>query len=244
MPVYFIRSDQVRESSIHIDGVLARHLQGALRCGIGETLHFADDTRGYTAVVRSTRPLICTLLNEAPLAETRCNLRLGLALLKGDPMDWAIQKATELGVQTLVPLITQRTIARPPLSRREHQQQRWQSIALEAAQQVGRSNIPRIQSPQSFEDFLNDSETHPGFQLCFWEGAEPANCAVVIHAAVLDHPRSGTLIIGPEGGFDPSEVGAAKDHGFKIASLGPRIMRADTAAVAALSILQYEIERV
>ncbi len=244
MPVYFIRSEQVDGKVVRIGGPLAHHLKDVLRCRVGEVVVLVDERRRrYTTRVTATTAaeMACAIYQEEtpPPAALR-SLSLGLACLKGERMDWALQKATEMGVTRIAPLITARTVARPVASRQTHQHARWMGTVIEAAQQVGRWEVPSIAPPQTLATFLDGA--HSGFKLLFWEEADPADCHSVIRPSVAAAPRAGTVLIGPEGGWEASEVDAAIAAGFRVASLGPRILRAETAALAALSVLQYEMD--
>ena len=244
MPVHFIRAAQVADKTIRVDGPLAHHLRDVLRCRVGEALVFVDEQpRRYTATVTERTPsgVTCVVQKEEtrPPEMTR-HLHLGMAILKGERMDWAIQKATELGASRITPLVTTRAVARPIPSRTAHQQQRWAKIAGEAASQVGRWEIPLVDRPQAFPDFLKTERT--GFRLLFWEETAPSDCHGVIGPAVAASPRDGVVLIGPEGGWEKAEVEAAVRCQFQIASLGPRIVRAETAVLAALALVQYECD--
>jgi 16S rRNA (uracil1498-N3)-methyltransferase len=158
-------------------------------------------------------------------AESPCALTLAIAQLKADRLEWAIEKATELGVARVRPFVSQWSLARPSPARRT----RWQHVALAAAKQSGRSIVPEIDAPTTLHDVLSGE----GVRLFCWEGAasdaEPARIAA---------PRALTIIVGPEGGFTPAEVDAARGAGCMIISLGPRVLRGETAAVAAIALCQ------
>ena len=152
-------------------------------------------------------------------------------------MDWMIQKATELGVQAIVPVITDRTIARVKSERREHQKERWKKIALEAAQQCGRNDIPSIAPVVPLSDFFrNDSEAT--LKLILWEQELHRSLKHELADRLTDSPIM--AMIGPEGGFAPEEIERAREQGWTSVSIGSRVLRAETAGLVVLSILQYE----
>lgn len=165
-------------------------------------------------------------------------ISVGQAILKGEKMDWFIQKATELGVAGIVPLLTERTVA----GKTGLRQQRWQKIALEAAQQSGRCSIPSVSAPHSLSSFLTEASTSD-LKLLLWEGEEEKKLKEVLRGTQMNGERPGriSLLIGPEGGWTAEEVSVARRAGFATASLGRGILRAETAGVAALAILQYEL---
>ncbi len=157
--------------------------------------------------------------------------------MKGDGMDWAIQKATELGAARLVPLITARTVVRPKAPRAGHQARRWQSIALEAAQQSMGWDVPEVTEPVSFAVWCAEP-TSPACKLILWE--KPGGLPLRDHLRGTARPDAVTLAVGPEGGFESGEIELAEQAGFDAVSLGPRILRSESAVLAALAIVQYE----
>lgn len=175
-------------------------------------------------------------------------------LLKGDKQDFVIQKATELGAHEIVQLACQRSVPQLEKERAEKRQQRWARIAQGAAQQCRRAEVPRVSGPLALAAALGGAASPPpeGGD----PGADPASLALLLyegpapplHAALAGATgarrgalREVRLLIGPEGGFTPTEVAAATAAGFLPASLGPRILRAETAVVAALAVLQYAL---
>ncbi len=160
---------------------------------------------------------VCT-----PGVEPAIRLTLYLALVKGERFDWAVEKATELGVSSLVPLITSRTEVRHP---GEERRVRWQRLAVAAAAQSGRVRIPRIEPPLDFARALEEAaDFEQAFLLA--PGGTPLEGPWAARVA---------LLIGPEGGFSGEEVVQARASGLVLAGLGPRILRVETAALAALA---------
>ncbi|HZC68358.1 MAG TPA: RsmE family RNA methyltransferase [Nitrospirales bacterium] len=243
MPVFFIERDAIRNGTVSITGPLARHLRGSLRVRPGEMVWLgeSDGPRYQVRITATDRDrLTGDILSEsAPPPRNVPRLTLGLALINQDHMEWAIQKATELGVARLVPLLTARTVVRPKAGRADRLITRWQRIALEAAQQSMQWNIPTVMEPISFDTWCAD----PGQDACrwlLWEG--PGRTLLRNRLRGQPRPNSMTLAIGPEGGFDASEVDLAERHGFEVVSLGDRILRTESAVLAALAIVQYEWE--
>ena len=176
------------------------------------------------------------------------SLTLGVAILKGMKMNWVIQKVTELGVGTLVPLITRRTVARPT----DHgpaKAAKWQKVAVEAAKQCGRAFVPNIHHPIRMDDFLEQVSDYDA-RLLAWEdqsktGDKNLKAWTREWAAAAGgsaKPFSVLLIVGPEGGFDPKEIEQAKSHGCAFFGLGRNILRSETAALIACAIVSYEME--
>jgi len=152
-------------------------------------------------------------------------------------MGWAIQKATELGVSRLVPLITNRTVVRPRSGRTDHQTGRWQSIALEAAQQSMRWDVPIVEAPKAFDSWLAETDRN-AYRMLLWE--QPKGTRLRDRLRGRCKPDAVVVTIGPEGGFDAEEVERAERQGFDVVSLGDRILRSESAVLAALAIVQYE----
>jgi 16S rRNA (uracil1498-N3)-methyltransferase len=181
-------------------------------------------------------------------AESPVAITLAQGITKGDKMDLIIQKATELGVGKIIPLITERSQIR-----HTYKVERWKKIALSASRQSGRDMIPEIDAPVDFTKFLERS--HPrlekgpacpvgkgkgGFSgIIFSEEHKERNLKKVLSG--FKDIKNITLLIGPEGGFSNKEVITAVEKGFIETSLGPRILRAETAPIAAISIIQYEL---
>jgi 16S rRNA (uracil1498-N3)-methyltransferase len=241
MPVYFIERDAIRNGMVSITGPLARHLKGSLRIRPGETV-WLGESGGLRYQVRITatyrdRLTGDILLESAPPPCSVPRLTVGLALINRDHMEWAIQKATELGVARLVPLLTARTVVRPKAGRVNPLLARWQRIALEAAQQSMRWTIPTVMEPVSFDTWC----AGPGQDACQWLlWEEPGRTLLRNRLRGQPRPDSATLAVGPEGGFDASEVELAERHGFEVVSLGNHILRMESAVLAALAIVQYE----
>jgi 16S rRNA (uracil1498-N3)-methyltransferase len=151
-------------------------------------------------------------------------------------MDVIVQKATELGVAEIVPLVTERTIVK--IRDEEKRITRWQKIAREAAMQSSRIDIPKVRGVQSFHDFLSSLVSRPSsLNLLPWEEGGPPVKTVLRDGQNM---KSIVVLIGPEGGFSKDEAEQAKDRNFHLVSLGPNILRTETAAIAVLSMIGYE----
>ncbi len=238
-PRFFITPDQVHGSQIIVSGDDLRHIRMVLRMRPGGMLCLLDGQgREYTArIVGIERSAIVTEIVSESRREIRCPLiTLGQGLPKSEKMDWIVQKATELGVSSIVPLITERTIVK--VKDEGKRIGRWQKIAREAAMQSNRPDIPRIGGINIFHDFITTLDPGPMTLLLFpWEeGTEP------IKNVLRQKPgaRNIVVLIGPEGGFSSGEAGLAKEKGFHLVSLGPNILRTETAAMAAMSMILYE----
>lgn len=242
MPVFFIRADQVQNGQVTITGPLLAHLQASLRTQVAEQLWLCDEHRHrYRIQVAqlNQHALSGTVLDEQPSPPARHpSLILALAILKGDRMDWAIQKATELGVSAIIPLTTRHGVVRPHTSRVEAQQARWQRIALEAAQQSERWDVPTIQQPVAVEMFFKQPRGSTSRLILSERAAGQSLCSVPLPN---DPESSVTVATGPEGGWAPDELALAATSEWTTVTLGTRILRAETAALASVSVIQSRL---
>jgi 16S rRNA (uracil1498-N3)-methyltransferase len=161
---------------------------------------------------------------------------LGQGLPKSDKMDWIVQKATELGAASIVPLVTERTIVK--VKDEGKRLVRWQKICREAAMQSNRADIPGVEGIQAFGDYVRTLDPGPGTLLILpWEEGTES-----IKDVLRGRPGAKNIVvlIGPEGGFSAAEAAMAQEKGFHAVSLGPNVLRTETAAVAVLSMILYE----
>jgi 16S rRNA (uracil1498-N3)-methyltransferase len=240
MPVYFFRSQEIRDSRLEITGSLAHHLRDVLRVRPGERLHLVDeDEKGHVGEVESIDRSVLFVRLVEPLPRppfSRLSITLGQALLKGDKMDWVIQKGTELGVSRIVPLISRRTVVRARRGKEAGHQERWQRIALEAAQQSGRWNIPQVKPPEDLSAWVQ-AAPKDAVRLILWEKESAGKGRTVFEERPPDVPV--VALVGPEGGFEVEEVNEGVGAGFLPVSLGPRTLRAETASLTLLALLQH-----
>jgi 16S rRNA (uracil1498-N3)-methyltransferase len=160
--------------------------------------------------------------------ESPLQVHLGQGLSRGERMDWAIQKATELGVAQITPIVSERCEVRLKDERVDKRLAHWQQVASSACEQCGRSTLPIIHPPMLLADWLQ--QVQADLKLVLHPVAEP----MLSHAK----PSSLAFLIGPEGGLSEAEVTQATGHGFQAARLGPRVLRTETAAVVALTVAQ------
>ncbi len=239
MARFFLPARQIEGPRATITGVELNHLRRVLRLRPQDRVVLFDDAgcehegiirslsedRGEIDIIRSYQ-----VNNESPLKTT-----LALGLTKGEKMDWVVEKATELGVHTVVPFVSRYTIPKLDERKMSQRSERWQKIALSAAKQCGRVRIPEIMALTDFRDLLGPV-WRDKLRLLFWE----KECQHGLLELKETRTSIGEVVvmIGPEGGFSAPEAALALEHGFKPVRLGPRILRAETAAVAALSAVQ------
>jgi 16S rRNA (uracil1498-N3)-methyltransferase len=238
-PRFFITPDQVRDPYITVTGDDLRHIRTVLRKQPGDLLTLLDGQgREYTVRITAIEKeeIDTEIVDRRERHSSSPSIVLGQGLPKSDKMDFIVQKAAELGVSSIVPLVTERTIVK--VKDEEKRVVRWQKIVREASMQSGRPDIPPVKTIRSFSEFLRSLAPGPQTLFLFpWEeGTEPIKNVLRGH---LD-AKHVVVLIGPEGGFSPAEAGAAKDKGFHLVSLGPNILRTETAAVAVLSMIGYE----
>jgi len=171
--------------------------------------------------------------------ESSLILHLGVGLCQPRAMDLVVQKATELGVAEIIPMETERSQGWRAEKGGKERQGRWERIAQEAARQCGRNRIPHVAQVAHFSQVIRQEGSPAAMRLIFWEEEARRGLKEVL-AALAPVPEM-YVLIGPEGGFSSAEASAALAAGFHIVSLGPRILRAETAAMAVVSLLQYEM---
>lgn len=223
----------------------AHHCVHVLRLKVGNTLSVFDG-RGHEAQARIAEiakdSVRLTILQHSKTPSLRCRITLAQAIPKKN-MDLIVQKATELGVAAIVPLISERTIVK--LDDDTGKPARWRDIALEACKQSGNNWLPEIHAPQNARDFL---ASLPRSDLNLIASLQPD--AKPLKSILADSPirrladSSVLILIGPEGDFTPAELALAKSAGCLPLSLGPLVLRAETAAIYALSILHHELQSI
>ena len=242
MPVFFITADQIHGATVTVTGSLLDHLRSSLRVRTGERIWVGDESRRRCLIEVThvdRRELRGTVIEQCtgPSPSTP-RLLVGQAILKGERMDWAIQKTTELGVAVIVPLVSEHTIVRPKQMRVGSRQERWQRIAAEAAQQSERWDMPAIGTPCTAMEFFS-TPAQAALKLILSERGTGQSLNVVTLPS--SPTQTIALAIGPEGGWRDVELAQANASGFLPVTLGARILRAETAALAAVSVLQSRL---
>ncbi len=213
------------EAQAHYIGRVLRHVAGdAVQLFDGS----GQEYRGELIEVGKKGVRVELREQLAGLADSPLRIHLGQGLSRGERMDWAIQKATELGVAEITPVVSERCEVRLKDERADKRLAHWRQVAISACEQCGRSSLPLIHPPQLLGD---------------WLAAAEADLTLVLHPLALpleQHARPASLafLIGPEGGLGESEVEQARTAGFHPARLGPRVLRTETAPVVALALAQ------
>ena len=230
-------------TSAVLQGDETRHLRNVLRLKIGDEVYLFDGTGSeFRCEIKTIRRDAAEVLvidqAEPARPESPLNLVLGIALLKGERFDLVVQKATELGVMKVVPVITARADVRLKDERDAGRKLvRWQRIALEATKQCGRARLMEIERPAAFGKLVENPGRDDDLHLMFAvrDGASWATAM----SATTSLPSRVTALIGPEGGWENDEINQARSAGWRIVTLGGRTLRAETAAIVIAGLIQH-----
>jgi len=235
---FFIENHLHAEAETTVTGNEAHHIKTVLRLRVGDSIELIDGSGyAYASEIKTiAEDRVQVYVHEKYPTGAESNLRLTLAIgfLKEKKMDFLVRHLTELGITRLLPVLTARSIANPPAKKISARISRWQTIAKEAVKQSRRGRIPEISAPAVFNDALQFGE-YSDKKLLFWENAESA---LTNKESLWPGIEDVFLMIGPEGGFTGEEALKAGEHGFTPISMGPRILRAETAAIAACTLIQ------
>ena len=223
-------------SEMELDADRARYLTRVLRLRSGDSLFvFNGDGDEFGATMLGAGRNSATLrIDEKTLATTESALRVHLVqgISRGERMDFVVQKATELGVKRITPVLTEYGVVKLDARRAEKRRDHWQKVAASACEQSGRVRLPLVDAPVSLKDWFGAAPANVDTQLILKPGAEAPL------ASVTAPPTKVCVLIGPEGGFSDGEYEDAEIAGFTPVAIGPRILRTETAAVATIAILQ------
>ena len=238
MPRFFI-NEPVKDF-FEIIGDDAKHIIKSLRMRINETVVLCCNEMDYSCrIIEIKKNSVIVKLLNVKKCESEAKLKVWLfqGLPKGEKMDLIVQKAVELGVNSIVPVVTKRCVSRPSEASLQKKTDRWQKIAKEAAMQSKRGYIPKIFNVMNFDDAINFSQELEKVIL-FYE-----NGGIAPYRVINNMLNSVAIFIGPEGGFENSEVDFAKSRRAELCSLGKRILRTETAAIVSVATTVYEFER-
>lgn len=214
----------------------SHHLVRVLRLGVGDTLTVFDGCGGeYPCEITAVDKKHVQVRTGAHLpreCESPLAIHLGIAVSRGERMDWIVQKATELGVTALTPLVTEHNSVKLDAARAAKKIQHWQQVAISACEQCGRNRLPVVHAIKPLQQWLAVTDAERKFVL--HHRAESAGLASVAGAA----PHVAALLVGPEGGLSEAEITAAEQAGYAALRLGPRVLRTETAPLAVIAVLQ------
>lgn len=218
-----------------VSGSAANHIARVLRLGVGDALTLFDGQGGeYAARIEALKKdavVVDVGAHAAIERESPLEVTLAQGVSRGERMDWVMQKATELGVRRIVPLLTERSMVRLDAHQAQKKWQHWRGIIIAACEQCGRNRLPELTTPAEYHEFLGNEAPKDETRLLLSPLAS-------LRIGALKPAKKITLLIGPEGGLAPDEAAAAFAKSFVGVLLGPRILRTETAAIAALAALQ------
>jgi 16S rRNA (uracil1498-N3)-methyltransferase len=239
---FLIKQKNLRLPFAVIEGEEHHHLSKVLRIKPGKRIWLIDEQgRSFLAEVREVGKEQTTLavVERAEKEEMKIELNLAQGLIKSKKLDFLVQKATELGMKSFIPVIARRSVVRIQ-EKEQRKTVRWQKIAAEAAKQSRRSLVPKVYPPQPFSRFVENRNESRKLLLCQTKGRYLRD----IFAEGPGRPQdAGTpsvlILVGPEGGWTEDEEGLALERGFEAVSLGKQVLRAETAALAALAVISH-----
>ena len=233
---FFVGNENISGDSVVLTGTDASHIRTVLRLQAGDKIQVLDGKSSlYVVQLADVKAKLVKgeiISSEQVNTESPLKIHLGQSLIKGNKFDVILRKSVELGVETITPLMTERTVVK---SDGDKKIARWQKIAKESCKQCGRSSIPNVSGKIVKLDVFCQQRSGTDLKLMFWE-LESENGLKDINPEKT--PSSVSVLIGPEGGFTIEEVETARSHGFQTVGLGPRILRAETAPLVVLSLLQ------
>lgn len=228
----YLPPGQIAGGRARLTAGASRYLRGVLRLRPGDEVEVFDGSGGaWRGTLGEGDELALGPRREAPRPGAR--IWLAFALAKGEKGDLVVQKATELGVERLLPFAAERSVVRLDSRRAAARTVRWRRIAAEAARQCGRADVPAVDAPVPLAAALGAAPAE--FRLLVFHGAGGEPLAQAASTPAAGH----LLVVGPEGGLAPGEVEACLAAGGRLASLGPRVLRAETAAMVAVALVQH-----
>ena len=236
---FFVESGCITQGTVVITGDDVKHISKVLRLRTGDEITVCDSCGSdYVCAIEdiSQTQVEAKILSTSPnRAESPLHITVYQGLPKSDKMDYIVQKCVELGAVSIVPVATARAVVK--LHDEEKKRTRWQKIALEAAKQCGRGIIPTVGNVTDLRKVI-DSLEPDALNILPYENEDHRRLRQAMSGYSGDKVN---IIIGPEGGFDPAEIFAAESKGIHIVTLGPRILRTETAPIAAISAIMYEL---
>jgi 16S rRNA (uracil1498-N3)-methyltransferase len=243
---FYLPPESWNADALILTGTEAHHGRDVLRLGPGDKVVVFDGRgRELTAEIGSSDSSKISLrkLHEAKTPPLRCQIILGQAIPKGKNMDLIVQKAVEIGAAEIAPILSDRTIVRLDEESAASKQSKWQTVAIEAAKQCGQNWLPRVHVPQTMTEFFQHRRRFD-LQLIGSLQSDAVHLKKILAEYLAEHgdrPTSVLMLVGPEGDFTPAELSLARTHGCRPITLGPIVLRVETASIYCLSVLSYEL---
>ena len=249
MPRFFVKTNQVKDNKIYIQGEDIKHIKNVLRKEIGNEIEICNSENKKAYICRITNfninDIECEIIKTLNEQENKLNIDIYQGIPKLDKMELIIQKSVELGANAIIPLKLKRCIAKIDSSNENKKIERWQKIAESAAKQCGSNEIPKIKNVHTIYDIINMEKQYDAILVAYEceKQNKIKNILLRLKEKIYQKEKINIgIIIGPEGGLDPTEVDILKNNGAFIVSLGNRILRTETVALNMLSIIRYEFE--
>jgi 16S rRNA (uracil1498-N3)-methyltransferase len=240
---FYIPPETWNPDSLALDESETHHAIDVLRMNAGDKA-VVFNGRGAEATVElaevSKKSVALRKLHAGKSAPIGCQITLAQAVPKGKNMDLIVQKAVELGAAAICPLLSERTVIHLEDEDAGRKQQKWQAVAIEAAKQCGQNWLPKVEPPRTLKEFFSHP---PKFDLMLICSLQPdaMHMKKLLAEYSAKPPKTVLVLVGPEGDFTPAEIGLAKSNGCRPATLGPIVLRTETAAFYVLSVLSYEL---
>ncbi|HSV62952.1 MAG TPA: 16S rRNA (uracil(1498)-N(3))-methyltransferase [Chthoniobacterales bacterium] len=243
---FYLAPENWNPDALALKGPEGHHCRNVLRLESGDKVVLFDGRgREVTAEITSadSSDILLRRIHEAQTPPLRCQITLGQAIPKGKNMDLIVQKAVEIGAAEIAPIISDRTVVRLDEESASAKQGKWQTVAIEAAKQCGQNWLPRVHVPQTMSQFFQRSRRFD-LQLIGSLQTDAVHLKKILAEYSAEHgdrPTSVLMLVGPEGDFTPAELSLARSHGCRPITLGPIILRVETASIYCLSVLSYEL---
>jgi 16S rRNA (uracil1498-N3)-methyltransferase len=244
---FFIRPESWAPDRLELDQEEAHHCIDVIRATVGQRV-VVFNGRGLEAVaeisgIAKSRVQLKTLqISQTP--PLPCAITLAQAIPKGKNMELIVQKATELGVSKIVPLISERTVVQIDPEEAEKKTEKWRQIVIEAGKQCGQSRLPEVSPPMTPKQFFADFDPYEMALIASLQSDARSFKSAFSNFREQQgrRPKNALVLVGPEGDFTPAEAALAKSAGCSPISLGPIVLRTETAAIYCLSVLSYELQ--
>ena len=242
---FYAPPDENRDSIIALSGDETHHLTHVLRMTPGDQAFVFDgcgrEYRCNFSGVNNNRAQLEVVEMLSDVVESPVEITLAQALPKGEKFDLIIQKATELGVSRIVPLVTRYADVKLDDQQTARRSERWRRISLEAVKQCGRRKLVEITATRTLREFLGAVGLASPARLTLLPFSERGGAAITDALAEMSNPHAVVAMVGPEGGWSDDELALLNEAGSKVVSLGPRVLRTETAAIVAITLIQHAI---